>query len=126
MYGDFQSGVIYPRRYVLNNFTFEGVVKFVTYKGDMAGVKLPANVAVQNFEGASYPLAFLGGKVYGNGKYPNFNNTIYWNPLCEVKAGESLLLHCAKPLYKGEFRMVIEGMDSEGKSISWSTSFKVD
>ncbi len=118
--------VLYSRRYVLNNRIYDGVVKFNTYKGDLGGVKFAKNVNIVNYRGVQYPLAFLSDNALASGNYPNFNNTIYWNPLCEVKAGESLLLHCAKPLYKGEFRMVIEGMDSEGKSISWSTSFKVD
>lgn len=118
--------VVYPRRYVLNNFTFEGVVKFVTYKGDMGGVKLPANVSVQSFEGASYPLAFLGGKVYGNGKYPNFNNTIYWNPVVTVKGGSELDLECVLPDYKGKFKVVVEGVQGNGNGVYTTATFNVE
>ena len=118
--------VVYPRRYVLNNFTFEGMVKFVTYKGDMGGVKLPENVSVQSFEGASYPLAFLGGKVYGNGKYPNFNNTVYWNPAVTVGAGGEFDLKCVLPDYKGKFKVVVEGVDSNGNGVYATGTFNVE
>ena len=117
--------VVYPRRYVLNNFTFEGMVKFVTYKGDMGGVKLPDNVSVQGFEGASYPLAFFGGKVYGNGKYPNFNNTIYWNPAVTVGAGGESELECVLPDYKGKFIVVVEGVQSNGNGVYSTATFNV-
>ena len=118
--------VVYPRRYVLNNFTFEGLVKFVTYKGDMGGVKLPDNVSVQGFEGASYPLAFLGGKVYGNGKYPNFNNTIYWNPAVTVNGGGEFDLECVLPDYKGKFKVVVEGVQSNGNGVYATATFNAE
>lgn len=118
--------VVYPRRYVLNNFTFEGVVKFVTYKGDMGGVKLPDNVSVQGFEGASYPLAFLGGKVYGNSKYPNFNNTIYWNPALTVNGGGEFDIECVLPDYKGKFKVVVEGVQGNGNGVYATATFNVE
>lgn len=118
--------IVYPRRYVLNNFTFEGMVKFVTYKGDMGGVKLPANVSVQGFEGASYPLAFLGGKVYGNGKYPNFNNTIYWNPAVTINAGGEFDFECVLPDYKGKFKVVIEGVQGNGNGVYSTATFNIE
>lgn len=117
---------IYPRRYVLNSFIYSGVVKFITYKGDMAGVSLGRNVNIQNFRGASYPLAFFGGKIYSKKRYPNFNNTIYWNPVVEVANGETFSFNCVLPHFKGEFRVVVEGLDSNGKEIYCTKIFKVE
>lgn len=117
---------IYPRKYVLNAFIYSGVVKFITYKGDMAGVNLGNNVNIQSFRGASYPLAFFGEKVYGKEKYPNFNNTIYWNPVVELNNGESFNFECVLPGYKGEFKVVVEGMGSGGKEIYCVKTFKVE
>ena len=51
--------VVYPKRYMLNNFIYDGVVNFITYKGDMGGVQLPKNVAVVGFDGVSWPVALL-------------------------------------------------------------------
>lgn len=117
---------VYPRRYVLNYFIHSGVVKFITYKGDMGGIDMGNNMALQNFRGVSYPLAFLGGKVYGKGKYPNFNNTIYWNPIVEVEDGGTFNFNCVLPDYKGEFRIVVEGTDGNGKGIYCTETFKVE
>lgn len=109
--------IIYPRRYLLNYFMFDGIVKFNTYKGDMGGLKLGDNVSILSYEGTQYPLAFMGDMLPDNGRYPNYNTTIYWNPIAEVDAGGEFSFNCAVPDYGGTFRIVIEGMDSRGNAV---------
>jgi hypothetical protein len=118
--------VIYPRKFVLNYFVFDGVVKFNTYKGDMGGIKLGHNVAVKNYDGVQYPLAFTAAEMAGDGKYPNYNNTIYWNPLVKLQGGERYSFNCVLPAYKGEFRIVVEGLDSNGEEVYCTETFKVE
>ena len=118
--------ILYSRRYVLNNRIYDGVVKFNTYKGDMGGVKLARNVSVVNHRGVQYPLAFLGDQLADMPNYPNFNNTIYWNPVVEIDKGATVSFKCMKPQYKGRFRMVIEGLDSNGEEVYLSTFFTID
>lgn len=109
--------IIYPRRYLLNHFMFDGIVKFNTYKGDMGGLKLGENVSILSHDGVQYPLAFLGNRLPDNSRYPNYNSTIYWNPIVEVEAGGEFRADCTLPNYKGTFRIVVEGIDSEGNSV---------
>lgn len=104
--------VVYPQRYMLNHFIYDGVVNFVTYKGDMGGVRLPRNVSVVGFSGVSWPQAFYGGRAVSEAEYPNFLSTIYWNPIVEIPAGGEFEFDCVLPLYKGKFRVVVEGFDS--------------
>ena len=118
--------VIYPRKFVLNYFVFDGIVKFNTYKGDMGGVKLGHNVAVLNYQGVQYPLAFTAAGLAEDAGYPNYNNTIYWNPLVTVKRGDKYSFNCVLPAYKGEFRIVVEGLDSNGKEVYCTETFRVD
>ena len=118
--------VLYSRRYVLNNRIYDGVVKFNTYKGDMGGVKLARNVSVVNHRGVQYPLGFLGDQLADMANYPNFNNTIYWNPVVEIEQGGTVTFKCMKPQYKGRFRMVIEGLDSNEEEVYLSTFFTIE
>ena len=118
--------VLYSRRYVLNNRIFDGIVKFNTYKGDMGGMKLAKNVSIVNHNGVQYPLAFMGDKVAQTDNYPNFNNTIYWNPVVEIAPGGTFSFNCVKPQYKGKFRLVIEGIDTNGEAIYTSTVFTIE
>jgi hypothetical protein len=108
---------VYPRQIVLNQFVFDGVVKFNTYKGDMGGLHLGEKFSVIPHRGVQYPLAFLGDGISGNSGYPNYNSTLYWNPVVEIGAGETFGFSCPLPKYKGEFLVVVEGIDSDGEAI---------
>lgn len=118
--------VIYPRKFVLNYFVFDGIVKFNTYKEDLGGVKLGENVAVLNHDGVQYPLAFTAGKVAGDYSYPNYNNTVYWNPLVSLRSGGRFGFNCILPAYRGEFRIVVEGIDGSGEEIYRTATFKIE
>ena len=83
----------------------------------MAGVHLPKNVSVVEFAGVSWPLAFLGSKAAMEPKYPNFNSTVYWNPVVEVPAGGEFEFNCIMPQYKGKFRVVVEGLQDGKKEV---------
>ena len=109
--------IIYPRRYLLNYFMFDGIVKFNTYKGDMGGMKLGEDITILGHDGPQYPLAFMGDRIPGNGRYPNYNSTIYWNPVIDMEKGEVFEFSCPLPDYKGEFRIVVEGIDAAGNGI---------
>ena len=112
--------VVYPKRYMLNNFIYDGVVNFITYKGDMGGVQLPKNVVVVGFDGVSWPVALLGGQVAAGEEYPNFLSTIYWNPMVDIPAGEVFEFKCILPQYKGKFRIVVEGITDSMEEVYFS------
>ena len=115
--------VVYPKRYMLNHFMFDGVVNFITYKGDMAGVRLPRNVSIVEFDGVSWPQAFLGMKAASEKGYPNFLSTIYWNPIVEIPANGEFEFKCVLPQYEGKFKVVIEGLTEKGREVYSSHIF---
>ena len=91
----------------------------------MGGIKLGKNVTIDSHRGVQYPLGFLGDNVKKEDNYPNLNNTIYWNPVVNVKAGETFDFECVKPQYKGSFKVVAEGIDSKGNQIYSSGIFTI-
>lgn len=115
--------VVYPKRYMLNHLMFDGVVNFITYKGDMAGVRLPRNVSIVEFNGVSWPQAFLGMKAASEKGYPNFLSTIYWNPIVEIPANGEFEFKCILPQYEGKFKVVIEGLTENGREVYSSHIF---
>ncbi len=115
--------VVYPKRYMLNHIMYDGVVNFITYKGDMAGVRLPSNVSIVEFDGVSWPQAFLGMKAASEKGYPNFLSTIYWNPIVEIPANGEFEFKCILPQYKGKFKVVIEGLTENGREVYSSRVF---
>ncbi len=115
--------VVYPKRYMLNHIMYDGVVNFITYKGDMAGVRLPRNVSIVEFDGVSWPQAFLGIKAASEKGYPNFMSTIYWNPIVEIPANGEFEFKCILPQYEGKFKVVIEGLTENGSEVYSSHIF---
>ncbi len=109
--------IVYPRQFILNHFVFDGVVKFNTYKGDMGGLKAEEIFQVIPHKGVQYPLAFLGDGAIGNDRYPNYNGTIYWNPIVKLDNGDNFEFSIACPKYSGEFKIRIEGIDASGNSV---------
>ena len=62
-------------------------MNFVTYRGDMGGIRLAKNVSIVGYDGVSWPLAFFVGKAAADNDYPNFLSTVYWNPIVEIEPG---------------------------------------
>lgn len=118
--------VVYPRQFAMNNFIFDGIVEFRTYKGDMGGITPGGNVKIISHKGVEYPLAFFGNRVAGSINYPNYNSTIYWNPVVDMAPGASFGVECQLPAYKGEFRVVVEGLSSDGSPIYATSHFNVE
>ena len=116
---------VYPVRYMLNHFMYDGIVSFITYKGDMGGIKLPKNMSVVEFDGVSWPLALIGGKGDLWESHPNFMSTIYWNPIVEIPAGGEFEFSCTLPQYKGEFNIVVEGVDQAWNEVYGTGGFEV-
>ena len=118
--------IVYPRQFILNHFVFDGVVKINTYKGDMGGIKVEDIFQIIPHKGVQYPLAMLGDGMVGNTRYPNYNGTIYWNPIIrKLRPGEKVEFYVARPKYSGEFKIRIEGIDGEGKSILHEETIKL-
>ncbi len=114
---------IYPYTYFIRARSYNGVANFVTYKQNLPSVTFPDNVRIIDFQGAAYPVAYT---CKGVGKdYPDYRQTVLWEPMLNAKAGESMDLDCVLPAYKGRFRVVVEGLSSAGEPIRATASFDV-
>ena len=112
---------IYPDSYSFGVKVFNGVVNFVTYKNNLASMKFEDNVRIVNFQGLSYPLAYTCEGV-GN-DYPDYRQTIYWNPSVTIAPGETVELKCKTPAYGGRFDIVAEGLSEKLEPVHTAGSF---
>ena len=114
---------IYPQTYYIGSRSFEGIVNFVTYKHTLPGFQFGGNVRVIDFQGVSWPMAFTGEALREEAGYPDYRQTIYWHPLLELAPGQTLVIPCKLPDYKGDFRAVAEGLTAGGAPLQAETSF---
>ena len=114
---------IYPYTHFIGNRIFEGVANFVTYKRNLPAFRFDSNARVIDYQGLCIPMAVTAAPVEGNSNYPDYRQTLLWQPLLEIEAGGSLTVDCAVPLYTGDFNAVAEGMTASGNPVSGSITF---
>lgn len=112
---------IYPRSYSLGAQAFNAVVSLVTVQRNISSVRFPDTVRILDFEGASYPLAYMRAPEQGK----DLRQTLFWHPAVTVDAGEVHPLTVRTPSYPGRFRIVAEGLDSEGYPVRQETVVEV-
>jgi hypothetical protein len=121
-----ESVNIYPHTYFIGGRIFGGVANFVTYKRNLPSFTFDGSARIIDWQGVSYPMAYTLGSMPKDGRYPDYRQTIYWHPLQTVQPGEDLQIPCKLPDYKGRFRVVVEGLSSDGKPLRAETSFDVE
>lgn len=95
-----ESVEIYPYNYFFGKYEFCGIANFVTYKRNMPGFQFNRNVRIEKFKGASYPVAYTCKNPDAPEKgYPDYRNTLYWNPCVTIQAGESFEFEGTIPEY---------------------------
>ena len=105
--------VIYPNTYFLGGRTYQGIINFKTYRGDLPSYTFESNDRVVEFKGVSYPV--VSWLPDTSEDVPDLRQTILWHPLIDLAPGESKTLDFCLPSYEGIFKVAVEGFDSEGK-----------
>ena len=116
---------IYPYTHFIGNRIFEGVVNFVTYKRNLPGFQFDGNARVVDYQGVCVPMAFTGEAVAAGSDYPDYRQTLCWHPLLQLEAGQQQVIECGKPLYKGHFVAVAEGIDASGAPVFCRIRFEI-
>lgn len=106
---------IYPYTYFIGTRGYSGVVNFVTYKRNLPSVTFPDNVRIMEFQGASFPMAYTCAGV--SDEYPDYRNTLYWDPLVDLPVNGSRSFEVHLPAYDGHWRIVVEGLTASGRPV---------
>ena len=114
---------IYQSTCIMGSNVFSGAVNFITYKGTLPSFSFGDNVRVVSYQGVSYPLAFTCEGVGSD--YPDYRQTVYWHPLMNLEAGESVEIICKTPSYGGKFRVAAEGLTASMQPAVAVSSFTI-
>ncbi len=125
LFGDI---LVYPYTYSFGSAVFQGVVDFVTTKGDISSFKFDRNVEIVEWQGASYPVAYTCQGLLPSedrDSAADLRGTLYWHPSLSITAGGRMEVEVKTPSYPGTFRVVAEGVTSEGKPFRTETTLTV-
>ena len=117
----FEDICIYSAPYTLGAKFYRGIVNFKTKKNGSIALKFSDHTRVFDFQGASLPIAYTGRVL----QEKDYRQTIFWHPLIEVGAGSERTLQIRTPDLPGRFKVVVEGLDREGRPIYAETFLDV-
>ena len=108
---------IYPYDVSTGSCIYSGVVNFISFRGDMAGLQFPGRVRILDFHGVTFPVTV--GAAEEDSLLPDYRYTRIWQPLLHLEAGEELALPLGK-CGAEELRLELEGV--VGRSVAFSTA----
>ena len=108
---------IYPYDVSTGSCIYSGVVNFISFRGDMAGLQFPGRGRILDFHGVTFPVTV--GAAKEDSLSPDYRYTRIWQPLLHLEAGEELALPLGK-CGAEELRLELEGV--VGRSVAFSTA----
>lgn len=110
---------VVTNRYFYGALTFDGIVSYSTYAGDMADFTLDDRALVQDYDGMSWQREFFS-PVYetaeqAESRIPDFRNLLYWSPDVHTgKGGKKQLVFYSGDV-SGRFLINIQGISGGGE-----------
>lgn len=115
-------------RYFQGTLSYEGLVSFSTYQGDLEGYELNPNTFIQDYEGLQLQREFYAPRyetaAEKQSRLPDLRNLLYWAPQVNSGAAGSSTLQFYTADKPGKYQVVIQGLSSRG--LAGSTSFTFD
>lgn len=118
------------RRFFYGSTSYQGIMNWITYKGDLGGYVLDPHATVVDYEGLQLQREFYSPSYATDDQaashLPDFRNVLYWNPaVSQDAAGKSTLSFYSSDL-PGKYVVVVEGLTADGDGGSGIAGFEVD
>jgi hypothetical protein len=113
---------VVPYKYHIGIKTYEGVVSFRTYNGDIGGLVVDKGAFVVNFDALQQQREFYSpdykNQLYKESRIPDFRNVLLWKPDIIINDPFNVTLDFYTSDVKGKFLINVQGVTEEGKPIS--------
>lgn len=109
---------VITKRYFLGYQSFDGILNFVTYKGDLAGHELDPHAIAIDYEGLQLQRKFYSPE-YDTGEkttshLPDFRNLLYWSPEIKTNAQGKNEESFYTSDIPGKYVVIAQGLSSKG------------
>ena len=117
------------RRYYYGPMVVDGILNFITYKGNLQEFEMDDRAVILDYEGMQWQRAFYSPlyetEAQTASRLPDFRNLLYWCP--DVKTGKDghVDLTFFTGDVKGKYIGTIEGMGAGGEAGSSTFGFEV-
>ena len=126
---DIERADIINTRYFISGNIFDGIVSFITVKGNLSVIEFDNSIFRQVYEGFqtrnnSYTPDY-SSIVMKNSRIPDYRNTLYWKPdLHTAKNGKTEIEFFTSD-ESSDYTIVVEGITPDGRTGYSSSSLKV-
>jgi hypothetical protein len=126
---DIERAEIINTRYFISGYVFDGIVSFITKKGNLSVMEFDNSIFRQAYEGCQVQNTFYSPDysiaATKDKHIPDFRNTLYWKPDSNTgKDGKAEIEFYASD-ESSDYEIVVEGISSDGKTGYSSASFRV-
>ena len=122
---DIERTDVINTRYFCSELVFDGIISFISRKGDLSAMEFDNSVFRQVYESCQAELHFhspdYSADSVRNSHIPDFRNTLYWNPSVNTKKDGKTEAVFYTSDESAEYTITVEGMTPEGKR-GFSTS----
>ncbi len=119
---------VMTHRYYLGHLSFEGVVSYTTYKGDLADFEPDPKALMTIYDGLQQEREFFvpgyNLPAQHDSRSPDTRHVLYWNPHIRVEAKPSSLEFYVSDV-PGVYKITIQGVGDEGQLVNESATFTV-
>jgi hypothetical protein len=117
------------RRFFYGDASFDGILNWTTYKGDLGGYTLDPHATVVDYEGLELEREFYSPSYEAGqspeGHLPDFRNVLYWSPsMPQDNQGKGAQSFFSSDI-PGQYIVFVEGLASDGSAGSSITKFEV-
>ncbi|HWK04741.1 MAG TPA: hypothetical protein VNS58_13970 [Puia sp.] len=117
------------RKYFLGGTDYNGIMNWITYKGDLGGYVLDPNATVIDYEGLELQREFYSPSYATEqdaaSHLPDFRNVLYWSPVVPTDTRGKGMLSFYSSDVPGHYVVVLEGLAPDGTAVSNKLSFEV-
>jgi len=112
--------------YIRGNVSFGGIISLISKNNDLGYIDLPSSGLLVNYR--MLDLSASDTIQYGiqDPRLPDVRNTLYWNPGLELNSATGKRISFRTADLKGEYEILIRGIDSTGKYVEKRAGFRVE
>jgi len=112
--------------YIRGNVTFGGIISLISKNNDLGYIDLPSSGLLVNYQMLDQVQDLSPATIAQDPRLPDVRNTLYWNPELILHPDEVGTIRFQTPDLKGEYEILIQGIDSTGKFLEKRIPFGVE
>lgn len=116
------------RKYIYGTSTFDGILNWKTYNGDLGSYELDPNMVIVDYDGLQLQREFYS-PVYDDEKQmshlPDFRNVLYWKPDIHLKKDVKNEIIFYTSDIPGTYAAIVQGLSSNGLPGTAMVKFEV-